>query len=256
MSGRSQSRGTTAGRAAPTGPAPASFSLGLEENPGGGTRVHALDLLGCAAAGDTPEAALEAFSAELNAWLRFLAELEEPVPDPASEVELHVDEWIQTEADVLAGRSDACFEADLRPLAQEEIDSGIRRFGDLRGRLIRTVRSVDPVALDVEPANGWSARKILDELARAEWWTLTRLGASPLAQVPDRTLGRLDTAAALVVAAFTGMPTADAGRRIEIEGESWTPRKVLRHLLWLEWSLGRTAIHTVHRAERELGSRA
>jgi predicted RNase H-like HicB family nuclease len=235
---------------------PAGFSVGLEENPARGTRVHSLDLLGCAAEGASPEAALDAFSAELNEWLRFLQESGTPVPDPRSEVEIRVDEWISTEVDVLAGQSDACFGADLRPLGPREIDAGLQRFGDLRGRLLRTVRSADPVTLDVEPASAWSARRILDELARAEWWTLTRLGASPLAQIPDRTLGRLDTAAALIVAAFTGRPDSDDARLIEIEGESWTPRKVLRRLLWLEWSLGRAAILAIHHAERELGSRA
>ena len=32
---------------------------------------------------------------------------------------------------------------------------------------------------------------------------------------------------------------------LEIEGEEWTPRKVLRRLLWTEWSMGRVVAHAL-----------
>ena len=46
---------------------------------------------------------------------------------------------------------------------------------------------------------------------------------------------------ALVVQQFTGFAREQRAMVIELEGEVWTPRKVLRRLLWLEWSLGRAA---------------
>jgi hypothetical protein len=95
--------------------------------------------------------------------------------------------------------------------------------------------------LDAESEAGWTVRQILEELARAGWWTLSRLGASPMADVPDATLGRLDTSIALAVQAFTEMPADRRGMRLELDGEEWTPRKVLRRLLWQEWALGRAA---------------
>ena len=62
-----------------------------------------------------------------------------------------------------------------------------------------------------------------------------------MAEVPGHPIGRLDTAMALVVQQFTALPAGDRGRDLELEGERWTPRKVLRRLLWLEWSLGGAA---------------
>jgi hypothetical protein len=216
----------------------ASYSVGLEEGQDGWTRAHALHLLGCAAEGEGTEAALDAFASELAAWLRFLGGCGERVPPPDAEIELAVDEWIRTDVTVGSGESHVCFEADFRRLTDAEIDRSLRRLGDLRGRLLDAIRGVPDGALDQVAHSGWTPRQILEELARAQWWTLSRLGASPMAEVPTRTLGRLDTAAALVVDRFTSLPRDSRGSVLELEGQSWTPRKVLRRLLWIEWSLG------------------
>jgi hypothetical protein len=96
-------------------------------------------------------------------------------------------------------------------------------------------------ALEAPAQGGWTIRQVLEELARAQWWTLSRLGASPMAETPDSTLGRLDTAMALVVQHLGHLEPERRGTRIELDGEEWTPRKVLRRLLWLEWTLGRAA---------------
>ena len=94
-----------------------------------------------------------------------------------------------------------------------------------------------------------TVRAVLDELARAQWWTLSRLGASPMAEVPERTLARLDTAMALVVQHLGELPPGRQETRLTLDGEDWTPRKVMRRLLWLEWTLGRTALWALDASE-------
>src|SRR5690606_6366695 len=150
--------------------------------------------------------ALEAFGPVLGAWLRFLSEEGEPVPPLEVELEVAVDEWITTEADVGAGDSNVCFEADLVPATNAEILRGVRWLGALRGRVLpvtRRVRDQDLEGIGPPDAN---VRRVLDELARAQWWTLTRLGASPLADIPDRVVARLDTAMALLVQNLSHLP--------------------------------------------------
>jgi predicted RNase H-like HicB family nuclease len=220
---------------------PYPVSVGLEQGSGSATRVHALELLGCTAQGDDPEAALEEFAGALAEWLDFLMSAAEAVPSPEVELEITVDEWLATEVDVGSGESDACFEADLRPLTDLEINDALRRLGDLRGRLLSGVRRLPEAELDERRGGEWTLRQVLDELARAQWWTLSRLGASPLAEVPARVLGRLDTAMALVVDRFVSLRAEERAAVIDLDGEIWTPRKVLRRLLWLEWSLGQVA---------------
>ncbi len=221
------------------------ISVGLEEGLDGAVWVHALSVPGCAVSGTSADEALAAFPEALADWLDFLAASGAAVPSFEEEIEITVDEWIRTDADVSEGESHACFEADLLPLSAAEIEQGVQRLGDLRGQLLPYVRRLPDAELDRPRAGGWTVRRILDELARAQWWTLTRLGASPLAEVPERLLGRLDTAMALVVQQFTTLPLAAAGGMLELEGEVWTPRKVLRRLLWLEWSLGQAALHAL-----------
>jgi predicted RNase H-like HicB family nuclease len=221
-----------------------SFSVGLEEGADGAFRVHPLSLAGCVAEGATRDEALERYFAELSEWLGFLAAAGEPVPPADAELEIRIDEWIQTDAQVAEGESTACFEADAVPLAAHEVDVALRQLGELRGRILASVRPLGEDEADRVRAGGWSVRRTLDELARAQWWTLSRLGATPMAEVPERTLARLDTALALVIQHFT--PTPPAAQRIEIDGESWTPRKVLRRLLWLEWTFGGLVAGLLH----------
>lgn len=225
------------------------FSVGLEEGPDGSSHAHVLTLPGCVASGATRQEALNALPGVLGAWLRFLGSRGEiSVPPAGTELEITVDEWIRTDADVASGESDVCFEADLPSLTQPEIEQGLRRFGDLRGVILSRVRRAKDEELESYFTGEWTVRRVLDEMARAEWWTLTRLGASPLAELPTRTVGRLDTAAALIIQHLGHLPEERRDMVLELEGETWTPRKVLRRLLWIEWSMGRMAMRALNAA--------
>ena len=218
------------------------IAVGLEEGADGGMMAYALDLPGCAAFGGSPREALAAFERVLAGWLRFLAATGEAVPPPDAEIELAVDEWLLTEARVLEGETTALFAAELGPLGQEEAERGVRRLGGLRARLLSRVRRRPEALLDAETPGGMTARQVMEELARAQWWMLSRLGATPMAEVPAQTLAQLDTAMALVVDRLTSLPEGARALRLELDGEEWTPRKVLRRLLWLEWTLGAAAL--------------
>jgi hypothetical protein len=204
--------------------------------------AHALNLPGCAAVGGSPEAAVAAFERALGDWFRFLAVLGDPVPPRDAEIEVAVDEWLATDARIAAGETTALFAADLPALSRDQAERGVRRLGDLRARLLARVRRRPEALLDAETPGGMTARRVLEELARAQWWTLSRLGATPMAEVPEKTLARLDTAMALVVDRLTTLNDDARAHRLELDGEEWTPRKVLRRLLWLEWTLGAAAL--------------
>lgn len=216
--------------------------VGIEEGADGSFLVHGLTLPGCAAWGVTVEGAIEAWTAELNEWFRFLAAEGEPTPPREVEIDIQVDEWLRTDARLREGESKVCFRADLEPLLEEEVRRDVRILGALRGRVLPSIRRMRDEDLAAMGTPDWNARIVLDELARASWWTLTRLGASPLGEVPDRVVARLDTAMAMVVHRLTEMEPDDRGKCVEIDGEEWTPRKVVRRLLWLEWTLGAAAL--------------
>jgi len=216
--------------------------VGLEEASNGFIHVHALSLPGCVASGPTKEIALDRFTGELSRWLSFLSRKGARVPPPESELEVAVDEWVATDADVAAGESLVCFAADRVYLDETEAVVGVQLLGDLRGRLLPHIRRERDARLESIGSPPVTLRTILDELARAQWWTLTRLGASPMAEVPPSVVGRLDTAMALVVQEIVHLSEDARGRVLLLDGEEWTARKVLRRLLWLEWSLGGAAL--------------
>lgn len=227
------------------------LSVGLEEGSDGSILVHSFGIPGCVAAGATPEEALDEFATVLSEWLSFREERGLTVPPRERELEIAVDEWIRSDAEVSAGESQACFEWDMVGLRDAEINEGLHALGDLRGRLLRAMRGVPRAELEKMAWGHLTLRRILDELARAQWWTLTRLGASPLAEVPEHPVARLDTAMALVVQQFTGLAREARDRVVELDGEVWTPRKVLRRLLWLEWTLGGSALLALHQGSVE-----
>lgn len=218
------------------------ISIGLEEGADGAVLAHGLSTPGCTALGTSATDAVAAFQVALHDWLPRLAAVGAPMPPLGAELELSVDEWLRTDAHVTAGESTACFAADVVTLSDAEIDAGLRLLGELRARLLRRVRRLPDAVLDAESPAGWTARQILEELARAAWWTLSRLGASPRAELPAGTLGRLDTAMALSIQQFAHLAPERRAAHLVLDGEEWTPRKVLRRLLWLEWALGRAAV--------------
>lgn len=225
--------------------------VGLEQGADGYIWAHPLGMAACAGGGASAEDAVRTFEAELGEWLSFLAAIGEPVPPRDAEVEIAVDEWIETDARVAAGESTVLFAAELRALTEDEIVRGVRLLGDMRGQLLARIRAIPrrevDAALDAAES-GWTVRQVLEELARAQWWTLSRLGATPMAGSPDATLARLDTAMALVIQHLGHLEPERRGVRLEIDGEEWTPRKVLRRLLFLEWTLGRTAARALESA--------
>jgi predicted RNase H-like HicB family nuclease len=237
----------------PAGAARTRFPVGLEEGSDGFANVHSFTIPGCIATGASREEALAAFQAVLGRWLTFSAGLGDAIPSKDLELEITVEEWIVIEPALAAGESYACFEADRAALADADLQRGLRNLGALRGRLLPGIRRVRNEDLERATSRGGDARTILDELARAQWWVLTRLGASPLASVPDRVVGRLDTAMALIIQTLTSLPRDARDRILDLDGEVWTPRKVLRRLLWLEWTLGGAALRAL---DKSIGNEA
>ncbi|HEX6068726.1 MAG TPA: hypothetical protein VFZ18_02855 [Longimicrobiaceae bacterium] len=224
---------------------PRFLSVGIEEGSDGAILVHGFGVPGCVGYGANPEEALDDFASRLADWLGFRESARLWVPPREAELEIAVDEWVGSEVAVGAGESQALFDDDLRPLTDREINEALQLLGDLRGILLRSLRGVPQAEFDRLGTGAMSLRRIVDELARAQWWTLTRLGASPMAEVPSHPVGRLDTSMALVVQQLTALDEEARERVLELDGEGWTPRKVLRRLLWLEWSLGRAALHAL-----------
>jgi hypothetical protein len=129
----------------------------------------------------------------------------------------------------------AWFRDDWRSLSQEEIDHGCEILKWTRNDLMASIKNLSPENLDARyPNERWSIRGILGHVATAEWWYLTRLGLTDLAyeDLPKDVFERLGTVRQQAARALGGL--AESESVFGKVGEFWSPRKLLRRIIWHE----------------------
>lgn len=221
------------------------FQVGVENNNEGRSIAWALEHPGCFAYGMNAdgatlnlETALSKYAAwilrhETRSWLNFVE----------SEVEIVINgEWdvyfVNDDLDKV-GESDgysveSFFPYDWKPLSSLEIKHGLDMLAWSRDDLLRSLHGLSPEKLNA-PHTGelWSINGILGHLGGAEWWYLDRLGlAFPREQVPEEPLARLDKVRKHFNSALFRLDGVK--KVIGIDGEFWSPRKILRRALWHE----------------------
>jgi len=131
---------------------------------------------------------------------------------------------------------DAFFRHDWKPLSADEIRRGLMLFRWSREDLLAAVDELTTAEMDtVHPGERWSMRGILEHVASAEWWYLGRLGLTgELASVslppdPLKQLAFVRERLEQVFPSLAGNPQVSG-----VDGELWSPRKLLRYALWHE----------------------
>jgi len=128
----------------------------------------------------------------------------------------------------------AFFRHDWKPLQPFEIDGGLKVLSWSRSDLIETVSSLSSeTMLRLHPGERWNILGVVRHVAGAEWWYLDRLGlAFPrehLREDPFERLGQVRERLAEVLPALSGSKQV-----IGVDGELWSPRKLLRRAAWHE----------------------
>ena len=226
------------------------FRIGIENNNDDRSIAWALNHPGCFAYGQDGEEAQRNFPAAAREYAGWIAQHGESWLD--DEVEIVVEEtfeayFIDSSFErVEPGRDtymvESFFVHDWKPLVPHEIERALKRLAWSRLDLMELVEGVDAEKLDRSyPDERWSINGILKHIGGAEWWYQERIGY-PFPQheedVPADPFERL----AVVREHFTSLlPQLDGMTRVVgLEGEIWSPRKVLRRALWHERD------HTAH----------
>lgn len=215
--------------------------LGIEMHRDGQTLAWALDHPGLFSSGAGEQAALDAFPAALTAYAGWINAKGGTLPfDPAS-VEHWVDEVFKTyqinQNYELADEGyevNAFFRMDWKMLSAEEIASGLQLLAWTRQDLLDLLRGVDQQALSVKhPGERWDISGILRHLGGAEWWYLDRLGlAFPQADLAREPFARLEQVRQRLIQVFPTL--AGVVNVLGVDGEVWSPRKLLRRTVWHE----------------------
>ncbi|MBA3643501.1 MAG: type II toxin-antitoxin system HicB family antitoxin [Chloroflexia bacterium] len=158
-----------------------SYDLYLESGPKHRkTMVHVLDLLGCVAVGPTTEEALAATPEAIQAYLRFLHRIGEPV-DPEAPVTTRIAEHITKGEWLGNGSPYLMFEPDWQPVSDEETKLLLHRFRSLCEELAAWAATQTDRQLDAVPDfRGRTARAILLHVLGAQGsYLAAALGGAP-----------------------------------------------------------------------------
>ena len=221
------------------------FQVGVENNNEGRSIAWALEHPGCFAYGTNAdgcvlnlESALSKYAGwilhhETHTWLSFSdAEIETVINGTWDVYYINDDLDKTTEAD--GYNVDSFFPYDWKPLTELEIKHGLAMLGWSRDDILKSVQGLSPEKLEATyPGERWSIKGILGHVAGAEWWYLDRLGlAFPRQQMPEEPLARLEKVRRHL--ASTLVKLEGVKRVIGVDGEFWSPRKLLRRALWHE----------------------
>jgi predicted RNase H-like HicB family nuclease len=208
------------------------------------TMVHVLELLGCIAVGPTTEEAIDATSAAIRNYLRFLRRHGEEIDAP-DEFGIAVAEHI-TEGDWLGNGSPyLTFDADLDPVSDADAERFVRRAEWIGEDLSAWAAVQSDAELDADPdGGGRTARSILLHVLGAQGNYLSAaLGSAPgfgrIHGAAER--GELPLAEALLQSAAlvrerVAATTPEERKAVrELSSRTYTLRKAHRRMLEHGW---------------------
>ena len=201
-----------------------------------------LDHPGCFAYGDNADAALAAIPNAITDYAAWIASRNQGNPlIETSEIELLLTEtWdVYTIDDEFNPAQEgyevnAWFRHDWKPLAEQELALGEKLLAWSRADLLDAVSGLSTEVLNAEHhGERWNILGILNHVGGAEWWYLHRLGLSfPQQDVPKDPFERLEKVRARLLDILPGL--AGSRKVLGVDGEFWSPRKLLRRALWHE----------------------
>lgn len=221
------------------------FRAGIENNYEGRSIAWALEHPGCFAYGSNGPGATHNLEGALNAYAAWVYRHDPKTWLSFSESEIEVEvngTWDvyyindeldkSTEADGFS--VNGFFPYDWKPLTGLEIERAVKLLDWSRLDLLKVVEGLNPQKMEATyPAERWSIKGILGHVGGAEWWYLQRLDlAFPREQLPEDPFERIKKVRKqlnLVLPKLEGVK-----RVVGVDGEFWSPRKILRRTLWHE----------------------
>lgn len=219
------------------------IKIGMENNIEGRSLAWVLDYPGCFAYGAEGS---EAIIRAPQALLRYKEWVDSHLPNSwmknLEDFDIHLEEsfdvfTIDEEFDLAREgyEVNAWFRHDWKPLTAEDIRRGLLTLAWSREDLLELVAGLTPAQMNCQfEGERWSIAGVLRHVANAEHWYLHRLnlaGSSP-EELPEDTFERLG----VVRQRFNMvLPTLESSTTvIGVDGEIWSPRKLLRRAAWHE----------------------
>jgi hypothetical protein len=218
------------------------YKIGLENGDENRSIAWVLGHPGCFAYGPDDQAALDATTEAIRSYIFWIMSHNNGqcwLPDDG--IQVSVDDvwqvyWIDENYDRVENQYsvNAWFQHDWKPLTEDEINRGLDILSWSRADLLEIIQGLSPETLNsTYPNERWSIGGIINHIGGAEWWYLDRLGlAFPREDVPDDPYQRIEMVRNHLNQV---LPTVLGSTQVVgIEGEFWSPRKLLRRAVWHE----------------------
>jgi predicted RNase H-like HicB family nuclease len=218
-----------------------SLKIGIENGAEGRVIAWVLEHPGCTSYGEDSQAALQNLPAAVQAYNEWLIKHKHGFWKVPDNQDFKVEEiWdvyqVDENYDVVSNgyEVNAWFRYDWKPLTEVDVERGLMTLSWSRKDLLAVINGLEQEALDEkQPGERWSINGILNHAGGAEWWYLDRLGlAFPRDEVPAEPGERLEKVRLCLENVLPDLVNSDLV--VGVDGEFWSPRKVLRRALWHE----------------------
>jgi hypothetical protein len=221
------------------------FRVGIENDNDGRSIAWALEHPGCFAYGKDSAQALGHIADAVRQYMTWIGRHGGAKPSLAGDVEItneetfdvyYVDEAFERVEQGHGSMVESFFRHDWKPLTATDIENALMILAWTRADLLTVVDGLSAERLGRKmPGERWDINGILNHIGGAEWWYQERIGyPSPPEEddLPADPFERLaDTRKHFTVL----LPSLQGlNRVIGLDGELWSPRKVLRRLVWHE----------------------
>lgn len=212
-----------------------AYRLAVEDMEQNHWVAWALDLPGCYSAARTQEEAVVLAPTAISRYFTWLKNNGYRDLPRGGRTEVEVVDVFRSYVSEGMYVVNAFFEDDRHPLTEEETTFAVWVMGPIREDLLDLLDRVPDTKID-RPVPGEvhsSILGILEHIAWTEWWCLDRLGLSfPREAMPGDPFKMLRATRDHTEKILPGLAGVE---KIEtVKGERWSPRKMLRRVLWHE----------------------
>jgi len=221
-----------------------NFRIGIESGFEGRTLAWVLDHPGCFAYAGNIDAVLDVIPDAIRRYAAWVARHKHKNWINAEDVQLHIEETWQVYSinenyelatpDKDSYEVNAWFLDDWKPLSRQDIDKGYKLLTWNRQDFLRVIQDIPPHILDFQPSGErWSIKGIIRHVGIAEWWYLDRLNLTfPYEALPSDPFDIIRKSRESLLTLLPGLENKPLV--VGVDGEFWSPRKLLRRALWHE----------------------